>query len=230
MLNKSRSLLSMPIISLEEGQQIGKVRGVVVNPENFTIAALVTDKQSWFGDYKVVPYENVMSIGDHAVTIDKKSNIEKPSNIPEISKLMKKKLPLLGGKVISETGTLLGIVEEFTFDTETGRIESLEVSGRFIESLFRGRTSIPISAVITIGSDAIIIRTSGNKDLKKIDSALQKKLKALKSTGKRLLGTTKRTTKKWSDSLNSSLEKFTGDSEEQSENSPRGGETGKKET
>ena len=55
MLEKSKTLLSMRIISLEEGQQIGRVRGIVVDPEHLSIAALVTDKQGWFGDFKVVP-------------------------------------------------------------------------------------------------------------------------------------------------------------------------------
>lgn len=210
MLNKSKALLSMPIISLEEGRQIGRVRGVVVNPETFYIAALVTDKQSWFGDYKVIPFENVMSIGENAVTIDNQKNIEKPANIPEISKLLKKKIPLLGGKVYSETGTLLGIVEEFSFDTETGKLESLEVSGRFIENLFRGRTSVPISKVVTIGTDAIIISKIENENLDKIDSPFQRKIKAAKSSGNKLFKDTKSTTKNFSRSLGSSIEKFAG--------------------
>jgi len=75
MLAKSKTLLSMQIISLEEGKHIGRVRGIVVDPDSFTIAALITDKQGWFGDYKVVPFDRVMSIGDHAVTIDQKSSI-----------------------------------------------------------------------------------------------------------------------------------------------------------
>jgi len=214
----------MPIFSLDEGQQMGKVRGVVVDPDNFSVVALVTDKQSWFGDYKVIPYENVVSIGEHAVTIDKKTNMEKPSNIPQISKLMKKKVPLMGGKVISESGTLLGIVEEFSFDTQTGKIKSIEVSGKFIESFFRGKMSIPASSVITIGTDAIIVSMDAQKNLKKLDSPLKKKLNSLKSSGKRFLGSTKEKTKKWSDSLNNSLEKFTGSgSEQETENqSPHG--------
>lgn len=139
MFAKSKTLLSMRIISLEEGQQIGRVRGIVVDPDNFTIAALVTDKQGWFGDYKVVPFEKVISIGDHAITIDKKSSIEKPSNLPEIAKLMKHKLPILGAKVFSESGTLLGIVDELLYETENGAIDSLEISGRLLESLLPGK-------------------------------------------------------------------------------------------
>ena len=123
----------MPIISLKRDGKL-KNTGVVVDPRNFSIAAVVTDKQSWFGEYKIIPYEHVMSIGDHAVTIDKKNNIEKPANLPEISALMKDSPPLLGGKVFSEDGTLLGIVEEFVFNAETGEIKSLEVTGRFIDS------------------------------------------------------------------------------------------------
>ena len=46
MLNRSRTLLSMPIISLEEGQQIGKIRGLVVDPKNYNIAAIIIKNHS----------------------------------------------------------------------------------------------------------------------------------------------------------------------------------------
>ena len=215
MSGKSKSLLSMPIISLDEGQQIGRVRGIVVDPSTFTVAALVTDKQGWFGDYKVVPFPSIMSIGEHAVTIDKRSSIEKPSNIPEVSKLIKNKQPLLGGKVFSETGTLLGIVEEFTFNTETGAVETLEITGRFIESLFRGRKSLPVSAVVTIGTDAIIVRTNPEQELGEIESPLIRRFGSIKSSSKNLFRSTKETTKKFGSSITTSIDKLTGDKDDE---------------
>lgn len=215
MFAKSKSLLSMQIISLEEGQQIGRVRGIVVNPDNFTIAALVTDRQGWFGDYKVVPFEKVISIGDHAVTIDQKSSIEKPSNLPEIARLMKQKQPLLGAKVFSESGTLLGIIDELLYETDTGAIDSLEISGRFLESLLRGRSSIPVSAVKTLGRDAVIVSTDYRKNMRSIESPVKTKLDTVKSSGKKLFGSTKRVTKKLSKSLTESIDEFTGNNDEE---------------
>lgn len=209
MLGKSKNLLSMRIISLEEGQQIGRVRGIVVDPDNFSIAALVTDKQGWFGDFKVVPFNKVMSIGDHAITIDKKSSIEKPSNLPEIAQLMKGKQPLLGAKVFSESGTLLGIVDELLYNKETGAIDSLEISGRFLESVFRGRISIPVSAVKIFGRDAIIVETDYKKQMRSIESTVKTKLDAFKSSGKKLFGSIKKATKKLSKSLTDSIDEFT---------------------
>lgn len=215
MYAKSKTLLSMQIISLEEGQQIGRVRGIVVDPDHFTIAALVTDKQGWFGDYKVVPFEKVMSIGDHAVTIDKKSSIDKPANLPEIARLMKHKQHLLGSKVFSESGTLLGIVDELVYDTETGIIDSLEISGRLLESLLRGRSSIPVSAVVTFGRDAIIVSTNYRKNMRSIESPVKSKMASVKSASKKLLGSAKKITKKLGKSLSDSIDEFTGNAEEE---------------
>ena len=214
MFAKSKTLLSMRIISLEEGQQIGRVRGIVVDPDNFTIAALVTDKQGWFGDYKVVPFEKVISIGDHAITIDKKSSIEKPSNLPEIAKLMKHKLPILGAKVFSESGTLLGIVDELLYATENGAIDSLEISGRLLESLLRGRSSIPVSAVVTLGRDAIIVSTDYRQDMRSIESPVKEKIDKAKSSGKKLGSSIKKITKKLGKSVTDSIDEFTGRDEE----------------
>ena len=210
MFAKSKTLLSMQIISLEEGQQIGRVRGIIVDPDSFTIAALITDKQGWFGDYKVVPFNKVMSIGEHAVTIDKKGSIEKPSNLPEIAQLMKNKQPLLGAKVFSEAGSLLGIVDELLYDKETGVINSLEISGRFLESVFRGRISIPAAAVLTFGRDAIIVETDYRKNMRSIDSPAKTTLDTVKTSSKKLFGSTKKVTKNLSKSLTDSIDDFTG--------------------
>lgn len=218
MLAKSKALLSMPIISLEEGKHIGRVKGIVVDPNSFTIAALITDKQGWFGDYKIVPFDKVMSIGDHAVTIDRKNSIEKPSNLPEISRLMKNKQPLLGAKVFSESGTLLGIVDELLYSRETGTIDSLEISGRFLESVFRGRFSIPSAAVITFGTDAIIVETDYTKAMRSIDSPAKTRLDTMKSSGRRIFGSTKDATKKLGKSLSDSIDEFTNTTENNKKN------------
>lgn len=219
MFAKSKTLLSMPIISLEEGKHIGRVRGIVVDPDTFTIAALITDKQGWFGDYKVVPYERVMSIGDHAVTIDKKASIEKPSNLPEIARLMKNKQPILGAKVFSESGTLLGIVDELLYNKETGAIDSLEISGRFLESVFRGRISIPSDAVITFGTDAIIVETDYHKDMHSLESPAKTTLNSLKTSGTKLFGSTKDATKQLGKSLSDSINEFTESTDNKANNS-----------
>ena len=65
----------MPIISLKRDGKLEKYGEWWWTPGIFPLP-VVTDKQSWFGEYKIIPYEHVMSIGDHAVTIDKKNNIE----------------------------------------------------------------------------------------------------------------------------------------------------------
>lgn len=226
MLAKSKTLLSMPIISLEEGKHIGRVRGIVVDPDTFTIAALITDKQGWFGDYKVVPFDKVVSIGDHAVTIDQKSSIEKPSNLPEIARLMRSKQPLLGAKVFSESGTLLGIVDELLYHKETGAIDSLEISGRFLESVFRGRISIPAAAVITFGTDAIIVENNYRKNMRSIESPAKAKLDTVKSSGRMLFGSTKDKTKKLGKTLSDSIDELTGtgDDKQSTGENPHNGE------
>ena len=126
---------------------------------------------------------------------------------------MKNKQPLLGAKVFSESGTLLGIVDELLYDKETGSIDSLEISGRFLESVFRGRISIPATAVTTFGRDAIIVETNYRKNMRSIESPAKTKLDTLKSSGKKFFGSTKKATKKLSESLTDSIDEFTGNKE-----------------
>lgn len=179
-MKKSRKFISMPIISLEEGIQIGSVRNLIVDPGKMEIAAIFIDQRGWFREQKIIPYSKVKSIGNDAITIDQSANVQKTFNLPEILKLIKEKADPIGIKVITEQGTVLGAVDEYYVDENTGKIVSLEISGKFLESLFKGSALLPTEYVRTMGSDIIIARNDAEKGLEKIDGGLQETFTNLK--------------------------------------------------
>ena len=47
-MQKSKRFEAMPVISLEEGRQIGTVKGLVVDPAARKVAALIIEQKGWF--------------------------------------------------------------------------------------------------------------------------------------------------------------------------------------
>ncbi|KNZ68906.1 PRC-barrel domain-containing protein [Thermincola ferriacetica] len=193
-MRKSRKIMAMPIISIAEGIQIGTVKSLVVDPEQKEIAALVIDQKGWFREQKIIPYSKVSNVGDDAITIDQSSNVEKSTNLPEILKLLREKTDPIGLKVISETGKVLGHVDEYYIDEKSGQIVSLEISGKLMESLLKGKGLLPASQIITMGADAIVVKANTEDEITKVDGGLQETLANLKDSTSGLWNVTRKKT------------------------------------
>lgn len=206
-MKKSRKFISMPIVSLSEGLQIGTVRSLIVNPEKMEVAAITIDQRGWFREQKIIPYAKVRSVGNDAITIDQSSTVQRTVSLPEILKLIKERANPIGIRVLSEDGTVLGIIEEYYIDEETGRIVSLEISGKFLESLFKGKALLSADCVRTMGFDAIVVKNGSEEKLEKIDGGLQETFSNIKEGTSTLLESTIQRTKEISKNIKEKYEK-----------------------
>ncbi len=220
-MRPSRKYLSLPIISLSEGQHIGYVKNLVLNSKSKSLAALVVDPKGFFKEQRIIPYSKVISVGDDAITIDKGSYVEKSTNLPEMLELLKEKSNLIGSKVVTETGKTLGIIEEYHIDPENGQIMQIEISGGKIEGFFNGKALLSAEHIVTIGQDIIIVQKGSEADLNLTDKGLTDTLKSvIHSTGQFASGTSQSVGKlfkkeKTSDPASSAFESFPADLKEE---------------
>lgn len=177
-MKASRKFLSLPIISLQEGQHIGYVKSLIFNPQTKSLAAIVVDK-GLFKDQRIIPYNKVVSVGEDAITIDKCAYVEKSTNIPEILDLMKNKLNVIGTKVITESGKTLGVAEEYYVNPEDGKMTHVEISGGKIDGLFNGKAQLKSENLITIGHDIIVAVKGSEINLTVSDKGINSALKTI---------------------------------------------------
>lgn len=214
-MRASKKILSMAVLSLENGEQIGKVKGLIIDPGTLNIAALVLEqKGGWFKEARVITFEHVQSVGEHAITVAKTRCIEKASSLPHIMQLVRNNLEVIGAKVVSQDGNLLGTVEEYLFDPASGRLTSLEISGRLLDSLFKGKAYLPTEMIITLGKHAIIVDNSTQEKIIRQESGLQETVKSVKDAGSKVWSSTVETTKRLGESISKTVEKFTQDDDD----------------
>lgn len=178
-MKPSRKYLSLPIISLQEGQQIGHVKSLILDAATKSLAAIVVDTKGFFKDQRIIPYSKVVSVGEDAITIDKESHVEKTSSLPELLDLVKEKLTIIGTKMVTETGKTLGIAEEYYVDSESGKITQIEISGGKIEGFLNGKAWIAAEYIMTIGHDVIISQKGSENTLTVADKGLSDSFKNL---------------------------------------------------
>ncbi len=208
---KSKKLRSLPIYSLEEGQQIGFVAGLVISPEEAAVAALVVNKGGWFKEQKIIPFARVAWIGDEAITIDNSNRAEKPTNLPQIVNLMKNKTTLIGSRVVAENGKILGTVEEYEIQPQTGKIRTIEITGSIVETLFKGKGTLDAAEIRTIGKDVVIVRSSFADKLVQNEHGLQDTMKSVRDTTGQFWESTVSKSKELTKNIGKSLEKVISD-------------------
>lgn len=189
-MKPSRKFLSLPIISLQEGQQLGYVKSLILNAATKSLAAIVVDPKGFFKDQRIIPYSKIVSVGDDAITINKESHVEKTSSLPELLDLVKEKLSIIGTKMVTETGKTIGTADEYYVDPSTGKITQIELSGGKLEGLLNGKAWISAEYITTIGHDVIVIQKGSENALTVSDKGLSDSLKNLIHTTSNLASET----------------------------------------
>lgn len=211
-MRKSKHFLGMSVISLEEGQQVGSIKGLVVNSALKNVAALIIEQKGWFREQKFIPFSKVHNIGDDVVTVDRVTRAEKGISLPEILKLIKERANIIGSRLVTENGTALGMVDEYYVDLQTGDIVGLEFSGGTVSNLFKGSAFLDINYVRTLGSTVIVCNDSSLNNIVKMDGGLKETLRIFgENTGQLLENTFQRTRglgRNINQSLSQSIEKL----------------------
>ncbi len=155
-MKKSSQILGLPIISIADGSEVGNVKSLVINPDKGSIDFLTIEKEEWQVSVKAIPYKKVVGIGEYAATIETDSAIIDLNEIPIANQLVNKKIKIIGSKVMTRKGEMLGDVQEYFVDEDNGTIlgTAINVSGREV--------TLAVNSVITYGKDIIIVKENAS--------------------------------------------------------------------
>lgn len=200
----SRKAISRPIISLKEGREIGQVRGLLVDPAQLKVVALVVGRKGFLRGNLVIPHASIKSIGDQVVTVEDAS-LEKVTPQHHLAPLLKDPVVLIGARVITEAGIQLGLVREFYWDQVTGKIVQLEIAPGKWGSLGGGKVLLPADLLVTVGPRLLIARAGAEKELVAAPNFLARSWESLRQAGSKISSTVAQSTKelgqRWSQPL-----------------------------
>ncbi|MDE3839783.1 photosystem reaction center subunit H [Bacillus methanolicus] len=151
-MKKSTQITGLPIISIADGREIGKVKTLVINPEKGSIDFLTIDDEDWQTSVKAIPFKKIVGIGDYAVTVESENAVIDLNEIPIANQLVHKKIKITNTKVMTRKGELLGEVLEYYADEENGQILGLDLQ------LGNRNAVLPSDFVLTYGKDMIIVK------------------------------------------------------------------------
>ena len=165
-MKKSKEIIGLPVMSIEDGIQIGSVQDLVINPKQKNVEILLLDEKNTEAEMlKGCPYLSIEAVGDYAVTVKSLDRIIDVLNVNSLKELTSNEIYIYECKVITNKGEFLGNATEFSINLENGQIEKIhyQIDGG-------DENSVDINDVITIGTELIVIEQSAEKPSEKTES------------------------------------------------------------
>ncbi|MCA1057871.1 PRC-barrel domain-containing protein [Rossellomorea aquimaris] len=159
-MKKSAEMKTLPIISINDGSEIGRVKSLVINPEKGSVDFLTIEHEDWQVSVKAIPFKKVVGIGEYAVTVENENAVIDLNEIPIANQLVNKKIKINDTRVMTRKGQMIGSIQEYYVDDETGAIVSLELHAKD-NTYFLGTEH-----VLTFGKDIIIVNEDAAENFK----------------------------------------------------------------
>ena len=163
-MKKSVDILGLPVISITEGRELGMSKTLLIDAPNRVVAAVTIEDEDWYRGVKLIPYDNVIAVGDDAVTVNNSENILTLDAAGDFETLLDDNIRVIGTKAITRTGVIQGTITEI-FIGKDGSIEKCEITAP------EGSTSeVTADQVSIFGKEVTVISPEGDAG-KKSDAA-----------------------------------------------------------
>ena len=154
-MKRSEEILGLSIISISDGREVGRVKDLVVNPEQGAVECLVVENGNRHLGIKVIPFKEVEGIGEYAVTIASEDTIVSLDDVPHVNNLLERNVQVKGTKVLTRKGNFIGEVTEYVVDEDSnGKIVGCQLAAKD-DNL--NQKYIPKDSVVTFGKDVLVV-------------------------------------------------------------------------
>lgn len=163
-MKKSVEIIGFPIISISAGEEIGRVKSIIVNPEKGSVDFLTVEHEDWQVSVKAIPFQKIIGIGKYAITVENAHSILDLNEIPIANQLINKKIDIKGAQVMTRLGEFVGEVTEYYVNEKNSQILSVDLTTENQESM-----GISSEDIITYGEKLLILNEEFSQDGKKTE-------------------------------------------------------------
>jgi uncharacterized protein YrrD len=159
-LRKAKDVIGLPVITVTTGKQVGVVKELKIGSD-WKLKTVVLEPRGWFAAGRSVAAEDIVGLGEDAVTIPGEEAVRPEDGDPEARPLADGAGKLFGLPVVTADGERIGLIEDVYFQPEAGiPLVGFELSEGFLSDLQEGRKTLPIPEDATLGEDAVIVPSS----------------------------------------------------------------------
>lgn len=115
-------LVGEPIITFDGAETLGVIRDPIIDPENGKLVGYFFAHGTFHLKHDIISVHDIVGYDQNRVIVQRENIAIESSEEPKLTKILAKKVPVLGAKVMTETGKYLGVANDLLLDTEMGLI------------------------------------------------------------------------------------------------------------
>jgi len=158
---RSSEIKGLTVFSIADGKEIGKVKDLLINADKKAVDYLIIEIPNWYFGSHVIAFNMVEGIGKDAVVIESDNIVKELNEEPASIKLIERGIKLIGNRVLTKKGLIIGKISEYYINIETGQITGCEL----IDNDNTSKGIIPTSVTLTFGKDALVVRNEVDNHL-----------------------------------------------------------------
>lgn len=146
-----------PILGFQESDVGGRLSKLVIDPSKLKVCALLCET-SLHKSLGLVMAEDIVHADQKHFIVNSFADIVSPDDVLRLQPLIQLKYSPLGKGVYTASGKRLGVVLDFSFDTEQWYIHKLHVRPGLLGSIDRSKPYIDRRQIIEITAHKIIVQ------------------------------------------------------------------------
>lgn len=158
MLITGSRLINAPVMGLQTGTELARIKKPLINPRDLSIVAYELEGPLLDLNPSLLRIADVREFSDIGIIVDSSDEFVSPDDIIKIGELYKMDFGLIGLRVRNEKHQKLGRVDGYTLETGNFIIQQLNVKRPLLRSLNDTHLLVHRSQITEINDREIIIR------------------------------------------------------------------------
>ncbi len=156
---KRKEILNKTLIAYDSGKIVARVKELIYDTAANQVLGLLVARPSLMAKGQYIPFSEVQTIGGDVVTIRSEASLLPIDSDSKIERIVKHQLDLVGHKVISEAGEVIGKISDLCF-SQQGQISGYEVSAGALNDAYAGSSFLPAEKISKIGEEVVFVAHS----------------------------------------------------------------------
>ncbi len=158
-MRSAKELKGLAIVDVKNGAKLGTADEVVVSPDDGRLLGFVMKGGLFGGSERIVETSDIRAIGADAITVEGEELAHTAEAAAEaFSQARASDRALIGRKVVTQDGSLLGVVSDYHLDDAVRRVAALTIGG----GMMGNGDAIPADRVVSVGPDVIVVSAAGS--------------------------------------------------------------------
>ena len=158
MLITGSRLINAPVMGLQTGTELARIKTPIINPQDLAIVAYELEGPLLNQDPSLLRIADVREFSDIGVIVDSSDEFVSPDDIIKLNEVYQMGFQLAGMRVRDEKHRKLGRVDGYTLETGNFIIQQLNVKRPLFKSLNDTHLLVHRSQIIEINDHEIIVR------------------------------------------------------------------------